>query len=215
MAKRYLTNGDPTVFLRALADYYATTLPETVDELFRHLLLTYAQNVADAAAREAGTTANHADVDAFTNKYLDSFGSRHAASSRRQVEKIVNTPPVEGAPPVTEMLDTRLDEWLAGSDTRLPRETKLATREARKLEGAVARTVWAGAGILVLRWVADADSCPLCESLNGQVVGIDIPFVAKDESYAGTGDAAEIQPRTNILHPPLHDGCDCHIVPGR
>lgn len=76
-------------------------------------------------------------------------------------------------------------------------------------EGDISRHVWQANGVQRLVWVAaGSETCPICQELDGRVVGIESSFV-----NAGDQMANGYAPSFNALYPPLHDGCVCTIVP--
>ncbi len=116
----------------------------------------------------------------------------------------------DGLDPIP-LLEGKLEEWEQGTLESRPRHERVAGRELVQLGSAVAVAAFASVGVVALRWVAFGDSCPMCEGLNGRVVGMETAFVQEGETFSA-GDK-EITPKANILHPPLHAGCDCMIVP--
>jgi len=90
----------------------------------------------------------------------------------------------------------------------------VAMNETVQLSNAVAKVVFSCAGIIRLRWVAlGSKSCPLCQEMNGKVVGIDKPFLAEGDKLESES-GSQIQLYRPTTHPPLHQGCVCQIVPG-
>jgi hypothetical protein len=91
-------------------------------------------------------------------------------------------------------IEERLDEW----GERRP--GKIAMNETVACSNAVAKAVFIAAGITKLVWANMGDKpCDFCEELDGQVVGIEKQFSTSGLSSAG--------------HPPIHEGCQCQIVP--
>ena len=104
------------------------------------------------------------------------------------------------------LIEGRLDEW------EQKRPGKVGMNEAVQLSNAVAKVAFVGAGITKLRWQAlGSDSCPLCQEMDGRVVGIEEPFLSKGETLEAEG-ASEIKAYHPTTHPPLHAGCVFQIV---
>ena len=81
-------------------------------------------------------------------------------------------------------------------------------------DGDISRLTWRENGVTRLQWVAGGgDTCDLCQSLNGQIVGIERAFVGPGDLIQGGEGQADYIPQGPILFPPLHDGCVCSIVP--
>jgi HK97 family phage portal protein len=139
-------------------------------------------------------------VESYTNTLAD-FNQRGGLAQLNAVIK-----DAEGN--VNELIDARLDEWENGSDTRASRPRAIAEHESVRFGGAFAVTAFAAAGVSKLVWRTVGDNCPICDSLNGEVVGITEAF-ADDKSEMPNG----FSPRGAVTHPPLHAGCDCVISP--
>ena len=67
------------------------------------------------------------------------------------------------------------------------------------------------AGVTLIRWVTTGKSCPFCEMLDGQIIGIEENFASAGESLAPEGKTP-LTFNSNIGHAPAHVGCDCDIV---
>ena len=81
-------------------------------------------------------------------------------------------------------------------------------REAVFVDGDIRRNTYKENGVTRLVWVASgSETCPLCQELDGKVVGIESDFAT------GVNFPSGFNPRTNVFHPPLHDGCVCSIMP--
>jgi hypothetical protein len=177
---------------------------ETVIRAFRPVFGAYAATMADAIAQELGLDRDISfEVERFVGEYVAAFGKRWAASSRHQLEALVETfdeEEVEGA------LRTRLEEW------KEKRADKTATNESVRSGEAFVRTAYIALGIQYLRWVTVGQNCPMCDSLSGKVVGRTESFVEKGATV-NTGDVAPLTTRSNILNPPLHNGCTCLVLP--
>jgi len=82
-----------------------------------------------------------------------------------------------------------------------------------QLSNAVARVVFAGAGITRLQWTTtSAKPCPLCQEMNGRIVGIEQNFLDAGSNLQSEG-ANTFHAYRPTSHPPLHQGCTCQIIP--
>lgn len=178
----------------------------------------YAEAVADAVAQDQGIEASEELVRGFVDGddgYFATFVDRHAASSRKQLQGVArDTQDADTAP--DEALEQRLTEWEEGrrEGEQPSRAEKMADEETHKLGNAMAQATFATAGVTVLRWLAVGDSCPFCNMLNGQVVGIEEKFVNSGDSLSPEDADTPLEPARDIGHPPIHGGCDCLVVPG-
>ena len=70
------------------------------------------------------------------------------------------------------------------------------------------------AGVKRLKWIANGSrSCHVCRQLNGKVVGIEKAFVGKGEVIPGGAGKWDYTARRAKMHPPVHGGCMCAIIP--
>ena len=105
------------------------------------------------------------------------------------------------------LIGLRLKEW---SDKR---PDKLAERESTQSQQAITRQAYKSVGVTTFRWVTfGSDTCPICEELDGKVVGVDVAFVTAGDEVEGDETQQPIQRGSNTFHPPLHDGCVCQVV---
>jgi hypothetical protein len=152
-------------------------------------------SLADAIRFVAAGEVNiqEPSIDNFVAAYQDSFASAYSFNSKGQLEAIVRDSVAAGTDPL-ENINIRLDEWVE------KRPGKIALNETVRLASAVAKTVFVSAGITKLVWSAQgSNSCPFCQELDGQVMGIEKEFSVEGLDSKG--------------HPPIHEGCECSIVP--
>lgn len=169
-------------------------------------LRTYAETIFAIAVREVGSSEEWgADEDVFMQQYSDNVGVRHSVSSENQLEQLVDE--AEDHTAASAAVDERVGEW---DETRAG---KMASRESVQANGAISRLAYTAAGVSTLVWVTIGDDCPLCSSLDGRTVGTTQNFVDAGDTVEATG-TAPLTPRTNVGHPPLHQGCDCLVVAG-
>lgn len=103
-------------------------------------------------------------------------------------------------------------EWLAQwNATRAEKLSKVAA-----VHGAnwYAREAYRKAGVKRLKWIANGSrSCNICRQLNGKIVGIEKAFVGKGEVIPGGAGKWDYTARRAKMHPPVHGGCVCAIIP--
>jgi HK97 family phage portal protein len=174
---------------------------------FLPLLISYAEQVS-------GLTAAELDIDdpgvtdelrAFVDEYLANFGNAEAASSRRQMEALL-----EQAASDEEAADL-IEERLRGWEDTQPAKTGL--RQAFEAVNALAIATYVVAGVTTLRWAASGESCPFCRKLNGKVIGINEYFIKAGDEVDG-GEAGTMAVTGNVRSGNLHQGCDCVVVAG-
>ena len=180
--------------------------PFEVSASFRALVREYAVAVRDAALDEVDAVAGQdIDIEPFVDDILESMAARHVGSSAGQLATVIADAADDDAVAAVEQ---RLQEW------RSTRPQKMADREVVQQESAVARFVWGAAGVTQLQWMRrGSKSCPFCTDLDGTIVGIDAPFVDKGDYTPDGYEHSAWRVRGPKMHAPLHQGCQCVIVP--
>src|SRR5690625_1373647 len=167
----------------------------------RPVFMAMAEAMADLAQDEVGAEIDMAEIERFVGEYSEAYAARHAGATRGQVLDRAREDDPAAA------VSQRLSEW-EGADGHPPRAEKEARRERARSSNAFARAAWTVAGVTALTWVANQSACPYCAEIVGRTVGIAGAFVP-----AG-GSVGDLQVPRRTSHPPLHDGCECSIVPG-
>jgi len=206
-AKKYLSERSSADFDTWVEDFYRD-FPEFISKQVGPAIYALAEAIQALAADEVNVEAAMTpELESFLKQYATVFNGRYTKSSKGQLQALIKEA-VEKKEEPLEAITGRLNEW---EETRAG---KTAMNEVTQLSNAVARTIFAGAGVVRLRWVAlGSKSCPLCQELNGKVVGIDKPFLAEGDKLESES-GKEIQLYRPTSHPPLHLGCVCQIVPG-
>lgn len=190
-AKRYLTERSYDLWQTWLNDFYRDFPEHILKVKMGPAFMALADAIKFIAASEVN--AQEPSVENFVKAYNDTFSQNYSDSSKGQLEVVVRDATQNNKDPL-EMIEARLTEW----EERRP--GKVALNETVRLSNAVAKTVFAAAGIRDLVWsAAGSKSCDFCQDLDGQVVGIESKF-----STHGLSDAG---------HPPIHEGCECVILP--
>lgn len=204
---RFLRRGEVDDFLNWVEDFYFDRHPELVRGKMSPVFTNFANAIASAAASEAGVEPLEAiRLNAFVEEFTEGFVNRQASRSRGRITDRISSPPEDTDP--ADAIETTIADW----DTA--RAESIARDEAQQMSNAVARTVFVAGGVISLVWRTVGDSCPLCNELSGKRVGPLGSFVDQGEALNPDGDISPFVPQTKISHPPLHDGCDCIVVPG-
>lgn len=204
-APRRLGTRDANTWAGFLEEFYDSYRPEIARKIrpaFESLAALVVPETRTELAEETQAPTEET-VAEFVTGLADGYAARHAQSSIGQLIQITRDS-VED--PMAE-LEERLAEW---EETRPGKD---AERETVQGSSALAKMAFAVGGVTVLRWAASGKSCPLCNELDGQVAAIEGNFVPA----GGTVEAEGASPLTTerpVGHPPLHQGCDCSIVPG-
>lgn len=225
-ADRLLTGDDPSTFLAWMRDYYfgnedelvgeadaGDGHPEFIRRVVGPVFATYIPQVVDAAAAEVGEAMPENERSRWVDSYVTKFARRYSASSRRQLQKELREAATEPDTSPRAKLDQRTGEWLEGGGEARPRAERWAKGEANRANNATMRQMAMAAG-LSLVWVSVGESCPFCNELDGTRVGTRSPFLEQGQQFQPAGAESALSPRDAVLHPPIHDGCDCMITVG-
>lgn len=170
-------------------------------------LMAYAEALIAEAGREIGNEdlAMTPAIEQQIRDYAQALGLRQAGSSRGQLLQLLRDP---NETDMEDALETRLGEW------EEKRPDKIADRETVQAGGAFITFAFLAAGVQRLMWqTTDGDqTCPLCQELDGKIVGIATPFVRQGDTVTPGGDTAPLTSDGDIGHEPLHEGCNCITV---
>jgi len=205
-ARKYLGERTAGEFNAWLNEFYAT-FPEYIQRQIRPAAEGLMEAIGPLAAEEVNGEPDKEKLEKFVDDYMTAFDKRYTDSSKGQLQAVVEENR-ESQEEALAAVETRLGEW----EERRP--GKVAMNETVQLSNAVAKIVFAGAGVTKLVWNAiGSDSCPFCQEMDGKVVGIDKPFVGADDvlEAEGKSDMKVYRPTT---HAPLHEGCVCQVSPG-
>ena len=193
------SNGGASQFSTFLEDFYKD-YPATVARDFAGVFQAYGETIRGVIVAEMNVDAGLVDLDQLVTQAADSFGRKWTATSRKQlVHRVREEQPQEA-------LTSQLDTWQDRRAERVGADTTVKTGEM------LSRRMYATLGVTLFRWITLGLNCPMCDSLDGNVVGREETFVGKGDSVNVEGGGITVS--SKILHPPLHDGCDCIVTPG-
>jgi HK97 family phage portal protein len=200
--EKHMGERSTSSFIQWLDDYYRELLP-VVRDTMRPAVLSLAEAIRAIASTEVSST--DANIEETVNEYLEAQAQAHTIRSKAVIRQLLTRAEMENLD-AAELITARLDEWEEN------RAAQIANDSTVSVAGRIAKTVFIAAGIQRLMWVAiGADSCPYCQELNGKIVGVDQPFLARDSELESEDGRMPINKPT--LTPPLHKNCQCSIVP--
>ena len=139
----------------------------------------------------------------FLNDYIEAYKNKQIGRSRGQLLKIIDESEEEQ---LLEEMQGRFDSW------QEKRVDEIAQEEVVQIGGAFARYAFAGMGAIALIWQnTGSKTCEFCEQLHGKVVGIDRPFLDKDEELSAQEGKMKVYGLK--MNPPIHRACACTITP--
>ena len=181
-----------------LASEYVQEFAKTVRDDATPVFTSYATALVPAIVEEVG------DVDgeryaAFSESYIKTFSTRYPARTQKKVKALLDK---------EEPRDAIEDQLVAWEEKR---PDDLQREEITRQRSAFVKAAYMAAGVTLIRWVTTGKSCPFCEMLDGQIIGIEENFASAGESLAPEGKTP-LTFNSNIGHAPAHVGCDCDIV---
>ena len=199
-AEKQLTKRSVDEF-RAWLDSFYADFPDFYRKQLEPVIRSYGPLIAEMSAAEANGTYDAQALEEFIGGYIGTSSKRYMSSHLGQLRKLLD----EEADHLAA-INERLDGWQETSPD------KIADREVVEAAGAFARFAFVAAGVTSLMWVnTSSKSCPYCDALDGQIVGIERSFV-EGGTTLGAGDET-MSVSHNTFHPPLHAGCQCIVVP--
>ncbi len=188
-----------------LQEYGETALPAKIKSCLAVVISGLASEIKAAALADTSADDIGADFLDFVNGYVDGMARRWSMSSLGQLQDIIgNAMELESM----GLIEERIMEW------EQTRAAKVANDEVVRVSNGAARYVWAAAGILKLVWKTQgSENCPFCNQMNGKVVGIQEAFIDRSASITAT-DGSNLKIFGKKMHPPIHQGCKCSIMPG-
>ena len=202
-AQKFLKTRDTADMVVWLEEFYED-FPGEYRKLMAGPMRAFTDTVGNAVGGTLDPPFNDTS-EAFFAKYLESVSETHAAFSKNQLRKILSE---ASESEKLAILESRLDEWVE------KRASKIAGRELVQAEGAAIRNIFRSNGVTKIIWRTNGENCPFCDELDGQTVGIDSNFAEKGDSIGNEDDPRVehvYRAPVNVMHPPLHVGCDCHI----
>jgi HK97 family phage portal protein len=183
--------------------FYGPEFKERLIRVVGPIIRAYQQQMAINAQSEIGGDDPWPQVQNWVESYLAAMASRYAGLS--QSELIAR---LEAADPekVADEINALADQWEES------RAADVANEETVRAGQGILRVVWGALGVVAMQWVASSDPCEFCQQINGRVVGIASPFTGEGTELVTPGGNS-IRFSHHVLHPPLHRGCQCNIVP--
>jgi HK97 family phage portal protein len=201
-AKKYLKTKSAADFQQWLKEYYKD-FEKYINRQALPVFQTLLESIVPLSKNEVGFDGDiDSEMKRFIDGYVKAFNYRYTSSSEGQLKDLL-----EGDEDPLPIIEERLTEW------EEKRPGKLSLEETVHLSNEIGKAVWLNAGVTKLMWVAlGSKSCPLCQELNGKIVGIDQPFLDANSVLEAEG-VSDLKCYHPTFTPPLHGGCVCSIQP--
>ena len=164
----------------------------------------FSRYAADVWVAEGGLGQPPQD---FVNGMVEGYVDHHLDSSRAQLEEMFTRITELPADQQGKATRDRLREWLQ------KRPEKVSANETVRAANAIAVERMRTDGVTRKVWrTSGSDVCPYCKSLNGKTIAVEDAFFTPEDSFKPQGAKQPLTFRSNIKHPPVHQGCDCGIA---
>jgi HK97 family phage portal protein len=199
------TRGRPQ-FEEWLAGFYKeieAALPGT----YRALMESYAEEMMAAVGRELG--GKPAPLDAKLMKWLTEYLKNYAVeyARRGELQLLALLAEAESDEEAADLINERMDGW---EETEAQKQS---LRQAFEAGNALSLYGYDAGGVRSTVWMATgAETCPFCDSLNGQVREIGSAYVEQGQEMEGGAGQTPLAIERDLGHGPLHAGCDCILL---
>ena len=194
---------DLTTFNTFIDNFYLS-FGSVVEQLTLPMFTTFSRAIAEVVIAELGEpVAQLVNVDDVALAHTREAALRYRLSSKMQLKALF-----EDTKDLTfDTVNKRLDGWV---DTKAK---KFAARELLDAESTFVIDEYRNQGIGNKQWKTVGANCPLCNQMEGNIVGISHNFLeAGDTVDPGDGKTSPLKPHRSVKGPPLHQGCDCMVV---
>lgn len=145
-------------------------------------------------------------VQRFMDSYAASFAAAQVGISLYRIKAAMTAAAQQGVD-LESALNDEMTRW---QDSR-PEE--IAKDQSVRAGSAMAKTLYAAAGMTTLTWRSMGEACPFCQAMDGRNTSITKSFLPNGEHLIVEGSGTLVA-GSNIGHPPLHGGCTCMITAG-
>lgn len=203
-----LKNDAPVERLVELMEDFWEQLPEQARRILGPVVVEFSRALQASIEAETGTEdIDVGRVESFALIYAERWGARHAGQSGGALANALSG--VESIEDLEARVGELEESWTEG------RPEAKAEENLVRSEGALGHLMYAMAGVAFLIWRNSSGACPLCQEWEGKTVAIDQPFgTAGDVVNPSDPDTQPLNVEGTVTHPPLHGGCNCHIVAG-
>ena len=197
ITKRNKRAGQSEDFQKWLDEFYRT-FDEYIKKQASPVFRSFMESIRDEALNEINVKIDDSEIDEFIRNYIDTYATRHIASSTGQLNAL-------NRDKTDEDINQRADEWY---ETRAEKD---ANNETVRASNAVYQAVVFAAGMSTILKNRGAKTCPYCKSLAGKRVRKGGPPLVADGGVIEVKGELPMKVRGDKFHVPIHRGCDCYM----
>lgn len=177
-------------------DSFLNDYKRSIVDIYTPIVDTFSDSVIKHSALESSLP--EADITPFKKSYIDNFSNRFIRKSKAIFEKYL-----EDGQSIDEVRK-------ALEDYKTKTINDFTNEESVRGANSYRKALYRKAGVTLIKSVRNgSESCPICSSLDGKVIGIDQHFVSKGDDMEGSNGTFES--KKNYSTPPYHSGCICTI----
>ena len=200
-------------FMDFVRGFYAEKITGMIRNILFPTFDTFMRSVQFNVGMTLGDSTDMTEhLENFIRSFNEDFITIYTGKSEAELNALLRD--LAPGAVASTVIDQRLNEWEA------KKSKKNARRWRNRAMNAIALVKYQDTGFVRFTWRTVGENCPFCSGLNGMTVGIRGNFVNKGEVMSGEEQLADGTKVTRHMtiknfrkHPPLHDGCDCVVVP--
>jgi hypothetical protein len=177
-------------------------MPDYIKRTMGPVLYSFVESVFYDAVQDIGVSPDSElteEMKRFIGGYTEGYIARHIYRSLGQVTNLMSVEDYDG-------IERRMDEW------QERRPDKIALEEGVRASNAGASFIYLSSGLSAVWRTRGPETCPYCRALEGKKISQGQSFFnAGDEWKPKGAKNGPMKVRSNLQHPPLHQGCDCYI----
>lgn len=194
-------NQTRDIFIDWLEEFYGA-MPEYIRTKMLPIFDSFAESIQAEAAREIGQEPEMTpELKQWVVNYTERYIERHIESSVGQIRSL--------AEEAMDFVEQRMSEW------QEKRPGKIAQNESVRMSSGMALATWFAFNMGGTWAIRGPSTCPYCTALAGRTIYEGEAFIQGGTDWEPSGaNNGPMKIRYIKQHPPLHQGCDCFIIPG-
>lgn len=197
--RRLIATGSPAdAVIRDFSDWMDEHVQDH-KETYKAIYVGVLQRMVPIAQKATGKDwpVKDKDLEAYADSYAETLSYRIAGKAKKSAEEGVGQEDFED-----RMTTLEQDYPISQSE-----------EETNRSSNAFNLFLFSQLGVTVYHIVAAANSCSMCDAIDGKTASIEGYVLSKDSDLdLGDGDVRHIH--KNYRHPPFHEHCRCGVAPG-
>lgn len=206
-AEKILKQRSVGNMLEWLDTFYRDKLPGYIAKQAKPTYEAFVQDISESAAKQIGTDVSKlSKIKEQAAEYSAGLGLLYSERALARVGTVIKNAETDGADVLPE-LESEMENRIQTQPGKVYRW------ESVFIANAVSAAIWQSDGFRSERWVSSANCCPACAELDGVKTSIEGAYVKQGSGVDGGDDQGIVTVSRDIIHPPLHDACECGTAP--